>query len=83
MHSFSRAAVGALVLASAAGFATAQSAAPAPASGYGTQDLQVVNVTFDRFEPLGSGSATPATVASRVSPANGGSPARAAASSSP
>ncbi len=32
-----------------------QSAAPAPASGYGTQDLQVVNVTFDRFEPLGSG----------------------------
>jgi len=54
MHSFSRAAVGALVLASAAGFALAQSAAPAPASGYGTQDLQVVNVTFDRFEPLGS-----------------------------
>ncbi len=43
----------ALLFSAAPAIALAQSAPPAP-SGYGTEDLQVVNVTFDRFLPLGS-----------------------------
>jgi hypothetical protein len=52
MASFSRATLGTLVLATAAGVATAQIAAPAPASGYGTEDLQVVDVPFASFLPI-------------------------------